>query len=331
MVKSAARTTLILSKAFVKNLGDATILPDSKKNPGHTGITPGRKRGAEAEAVHGTMSTDSALWEFIDACDKWKRDNNKKFTPSSTVFQIILGLGYSKTNEVYKTCESCGAHFTPRVGETRSGWKRRKYCSRECGNVKDEFGEKVCKNCDYVFYHNGVGSVDQWRKRMFCSQSCANAYNKKKNKPSAEDIALIQERYPLKGTQIPELLNKGYTRGQIKCAARHLGISYIGAHKTGADDSWKDGTHKTCSGCEKIMLPRHEETRSKWAVRKYCSWSCVQKFSNRIQFTEEENDKIRAEYPIVGTKIELPGKKTRQIARQAAKLGIKYNWKNRST
>ena len=139
-----------------------------------------------------------------------------------------------------------------------------------------------------------------------------------------EDELLIQEQYPTKGTQIPDLLVKGYTRARIKFTARYLGIQYIGVPKTGQDDRWKNGMYKTCSGCAKIFLPRHEESKSKWAVRKYCDWVCMQKFSKLVRFTEEENNKICIEYPIIGTKTNIPNKTARQIRNQAAKLGIKY-------
>jgi len=290
----------------------------------------GAKRGAKAteaerETIYGHMSTDSAVWEFVNACEQWKKDNSRTFVPQSSIFQIILKLGYRKLGNVYKICDSCGSFFTPREGETPGGWKRRKYCSKKCAGlakVPDDRRQKVCENCNEKFYFQGNCSAAQWTDRKFCSNSCASAYTHRKYEWTDEDKQLIVDEFPIKGSSIPGLIDKGYPRSIIKATARRMGIKYIPGQSHVA---WKDTESKICEGCGVKVYPGEKESRKSWNARRYCTHECACANNKKVIFTDEELAILRRDYAVKGSKTDLPGKTPCQVQRQANKMGLTFD------
>ena len=288
----------------------------------------GAKRGkkstqAEKDTVYGTMSVDGAVWEFIQTCEEWKKTNGRSFIPQSSIFQIILSLGYRKSGSVYKICKNCQGFFTPHKGETASAWSRRTYCSSACGHVfsiPELERTKICLNCGERFEANG--KKHHWNKKIYCSESCALMNLSTKLGWTEEDDKLIRSEYTVSGSNIPTLINKGWSRRQIIARAKVLNIPYIGISymRTGKSFLSSNATKK-CIGCGKVFYHSHRESPYCWQKRKYCTLKCANSHSI---FTPEEQQLIREQYPFLGGELHIEGKTRSQIKGKAQRMGVRF-------
>ncbi len=301
---------------------------DSSIEKVYRGAKRGRKATeAERDTVEGTMSIDSAVWEFVRACDKWKIENDRQFIPQSAIFQIFTGLGYSKLGGAHKVCQYCASYFTPRVGESRRGWRNRRFCTPECAlaarsnfTIPEDSRVKHCKHCGEKFTPKAHDTSAKWAKKEFCDHSCMSSYHHQKLGWTSAEDNLIKEHYPMSGSNIPELIESGRPRDKIRRRATTLGVKFVGSQQKSKFDK---SVSKQCVECDTVFYPRDTESASEWKSRKCCSLKCAGQY-NRADWSDEQLKILYNSYPIEGRKVVIEGKSKHQISREANRRGIRF-------